>query len=136
MAAQRHRFEAFRNDPFLCLIRIWGYNLNDIPMNFALNHCSDAPLPALIDVGITIEPGAQGIRVAAVGFTAGLPWSDIEILLSKATMASLPPAAEAGSDLALTYDFQWKLPNRAGDYVRVEETILFGDFVIKGSVNA
>lgn len=136
MAAQRHRFEAFRKDPFLCLIRIQGYNLNNVPMNFALNLYPDAPPPALIDVGITIEKGVQGIRVAAVGFVNGLPWSDIEILLRKETIASLPRMGEAGSDAVFAYDIQWTLPSPVGDYVRVEETILFGDFVIKGSVNA
>lgn len=136
MAAQRHNFEAFRKDPFLCLIRVRGYNLNNVPINFALNLYPDAPPPARIDVGTVIEKGVQGIRVAAVGFTNGLPWSDIEILLRKDTIASLPPAAEAGSDVEFAYDIQWILPSPVGDYVRVEETILFGKFVIKGSVNA
>lgn len=133
--ARKYRFEAFRSDPFLQLFRVWGYHLADVPMNFALRLYPGAPGLPLYSTGKTTVRGAPGLRVAAQGLSDGLPWSDVELIVPKASVEALPQPAEAGAALSIAYDLQWSLPDPGGDYVTVEETILFGDFVVKGSVN-
>jgi len=84
----------------------------------------------------TTTAGEDGCRLVDVTEDDdGVPTSLVEILAIKATMGTLPQALAPGDPVKLAYDFQWMLPDDGSGLSTLEETILFGDFIVMGSVN-
>ena len=135
--AQRLEQVAFRKDPFQLAFRARGYNLSLAAFAFAVRLYPDAPGDPLILVRKAQTRGASGVRVVDTGTDAdGIPWTDLEIILRKSLIEALPSAGEAGDDAQFHYDFQWAAPDTASGFSQVENTILFGPFIVKGSINA
>jgi hypothetical protein len=136
MTAQRLDLSVFRNDPLSLPMAVIGFDLSDSAPTLAVKLLPDAPGIPLLLLAPTSIPGADGIRiVSVVRDEDDVPTTLMEGIASEATLATLPPAALPGADLTLSYDLQWTPPSDGSDFTSVEETILFGDFIIKGSVN-
>lgn len=137
MIAQNQTLTAFRQDPLQIAMRVNGYDLTGATFKLSVRLYPDAAGDPLIEVEGTPTPGANGIRIADTGTTDGVPWTDLDILIGKALLSdsSIPAAEEAGDDIILAYDFGWTRASSSTAFVAVEETILFGDFIVKGSVN-
>lgn len=133
--AKRVAMTAFREDPFVVRFRVRGYNLTGAIQRFAVRLYPDEPGDARIQVGNTDTRGAEGIRVVETGVEGLFPWTDVEVILAKDSVRSLPEASEAGSDVKFAYDYEWQRPDTGSGFSEEEETILYGDFVVRGSVN-
>ena len=134
---RRLDLRVFRKDPLRETLRVVGINLTGATqLDFAVRLDPDAAGAKLITCALTTTPGAQGCRLVSVTTDAGgVPTSLIEILDTKATMAALPAAAEAGDDVVLYYDFQWLRAADGSGLTMTEETKLAGQFIVMGSVN-
>lgn len=141
--AARQKLTGFRNDPFVATLVITGIDLTGAVMSMAVRQYPDQSGAALISIGNTSAPGDEGIRfISAEDDVDGIPESSIEIVITKAHMQALPaaspPLAEAGDPLEFYYDFQ---VTPASDPEtpwtdNVEQTWLYGPFIVNGSANA
>lgn len=136
-AFRRLDLRVFRKDPLQLTLTVVGIDLTGATqLDFAVRLYPDAPGAKLINCALTTTPGAQGCRLVSVTTDGGgVPTSVIEILDTKATMAALPAAGEAGDDTVLHHDFQWLRAADGSGLTMIEETKLFGQFIVMGSVN-
>lgn len=133
--SKRVDLRAFREDPYQLRFRVRGYNLTGATMAFAVRLYPNAPGDAEIEIGNTTTRGAEGIRIVDTGVTDGFDWTDVEIIIAKATVSALPTVGEAGADDVFAYDFEWERADTGSGFSEEETTILFGDFIVRGSVN-
>ncbi len=137
--ANREALRAFRNDPLHLVLAVEGLDLTNAPIALCVRQRRDTPGSPILQLDMTATAGAKGIRLVSVTpDDDGIPTSLVEILCPKADMIAAFAAyqpAEFGADLTLAYDLQWTLAPDGTGLTNVEETILFGDFIIQGSVN-
>jgi hypothetical protein len=134
--AQRRDFTVFRNDPLQLVFGVIGLDLTGAVMKMAVKLYPDAPGDPLLLLENQATPGQPGLRLVDVTVDDdGVPTSLIEGLRPKADMQALPPSAEFRVPLKLSHDFQWTLPDDGSGLTPQEETVLFGDFIVMGSVN-
>lgn len=140
--AQRAPITAFRNDPLRVTLEI-ELDLTGATVAFAVRQHPDQSGAALLSVsGSTLAVNASpapapSIRLVDVDTDDdGVTTSVIELRDTKAHMQALPAAAVQGDDLSLYYDLQFTLATGvAAPFAAEEETVLFGDFIVKGSAN-
>lgn len=144
--ATRVALTAFRNDP-LCLTVGIEEDLTGATVKFCVRQYADQPGDPLLGpitgtgLAVSLEPIATGIRLVEVTFDDdGVPLSVIEITDTKAHVQALPSAFDAGeergSDLTFHHDIERTLSEEAAaPFSAVEQTKLFGDFILKGSAN-
>ena len=136
LTAVNQTLSAFRNDPLYLLMEVIGYDLSGNLPSLAVKLYPDAPGPPLLLLAPTVIPGADGIRSVSVTYDDDdVPTTLLEAIASKTVISALPAAPVAGADVTLAYDLQWTPPLAGTGLSPVEETVLFGDFIIKGSVN-
>lgn len=136
LTSKRTTIAVFRRDPLYLLISVIGYDLTASSPAMAVRLYPDAPGDPLLLLEATGWAGADGIRlVEVIVDDDNVPTSVLEVIASKATMSEMPLPGELGSDLTLYYDFQWTPPLEGSGITPVEETVMFGDFIIKGSAN-
>lgn len=134
--AAAEAISAFRKDPFQYVLGVIGFDLTGVDMKFCVRDRPDMPGDPRLLLATTGTPGADGCRFVSVEVDEdGVPTSLIEIVASKAQMATLPQALMPGDTVKLAYDFQWTLAPDGSGLSALEETILFGDFNVMGSVN-
>lgn len=115
-------------------MRVRGVDLGTATsINFAIRLYPDAPGTPIAMLMRVTDINVSGVRVVETGVIAGEPYTDLEVLLGKGD--NYPPAPEAGGDLTLAYDFKWTEAANTTGFFNPEQTILFGDFIVKGSVN-
>lgn len=132
--AQKLTLTTFRTDPFHETMRVLGKDLSAaLSLTFAIRLYPDAPGDPIAKLSKVTAINASGVRIVSTGMEDGVPYTDLEILLGKGD--NYPNAGEAGADLTLAYDFKWIEAPVASGFYNPEQTILFGDFIVKGSVN-
>lgn len=134
--AQGEDIRAFRADDFQELITFFGDDLAGVPLSFAVRINRDDPGSPIM----TLTTGAGDITIIDTGTEDdGTPYAVIQLLKAKTPfMAAFAgyPAPRPGQDALFAYDLQWTPPSDlVAPATPVEETILTGDFYIKGSVN-
>jgi len=135
--AANQSLSCFRKDPLAIRMQVQGVDLTNANPAFAVRLYKDAPGAALIQLGVVTAAGTDGIRlVGVVPDSDGISTTLLEIIASKTLMAALPAEAELGDDLTLAYDLQWTPPDDGSGFTSEETTVLFGDFIVQGSVNA
>jgi hypothetical protein len=139
--AGRITLRAFRNDPLRVTLSVRGVDLTGATFSFAVRQYPDQSGDALLGpLSNTTTTGQRGVRLVDVLTVDSVPTSLIEIIDTKANMQALPAAAEVGSgspaEVGLSFDFQWTPADgdEAG-FAATEQTWLFGDFIVMGSVN-
>lgn len=134
IAARKVTLDTFRRDPFHLTMRVLGRDLSTATsITFAIRLYPDAPGAAIAALSKVTDINVSGIRIVDTGVINGEAYTDIEILLGKGD--NYPPAAEIGADITLAYDFKWIEAANTDGFFNPEQTILFGDFIVKGSVN-
>jgi hypothetical protein len=140
--AKREPFTGFRNDPLRETLEVIGVNLTGGLARFCIRQRPDQEGDALLEVeGEDFieddEPLVSGIRLIEVTEDEdGVFTSILEITSTKEEMQALPAASEQGRDLTLYYDFEWQVSEEeAAPFAAAEETILYGDFIVRGSAN-
>lgn len=132
--AKRWNLVHFRNDPFHLTMRIYGENLADAPsLKFAIRLYPDAPGDPIVELEKVTVINTSGVRVVDSGIEDDLPFTDLEIIIGKGDI--FPAAPEAGGDAVFAYDFEWTATPVTDGFYNPEQTRLFGDFIVKGSVN-
>lgn len=142
---QKVTLPAFRKDPLQFVMAVEGYDLTGATMTMTVRLRPDAPGDPILLLGTVTVAGDQGIRVAEVTTDAdGVTSSTLEILVPKAAFIAamapyqaIPPlSTEFGGQVVLAFDFQWLLAAAPDPSItNVEETVLWGDLIIMGSVN-
>lgn len=138
MDARRLDLTVWRRDPMRIVLAVEGVDMGNVPtMSFAVRLYPDTPGEPLLLLVNKVTKGENGIRVVTIAEdTPGIKTTLVEIYCDKATLApQIPAAGEVGCDVTLAYDFQWTLPDDGTGFTPVEETVLFGSFIVKGSVN-
>ncbi|MCP4025669.1 MAG: hypothetical protein GY736_05065 [Sphingomonas sp.] len=127
---------AFRRDPLQIVLHVVGVDLTGVPVRYAAGFYPDIdPAFRSLTLGPTDTPGDDGARLVEVVRIRGLPVSVVEIIASKALMATLPAAGEIGADLPLAHELAIdRLPINDG-LTPVETTLFTGTLTIKGSLN-
>lgn len=140
--AKRQAFPVFRNDPLCLTFELVGADLTEATARFCVRQKPDQEGDALLEVeGVDLieddVPLVSGIRLIEVTEDDdGVFTSILEITSTKEEMQALPAAAEQGQDLTLFYDLEWQLSEAvSAPFAAVEETILYGDFIVRGSAN-
>jgi len=133
---RRQDLRVFRRDPLHLVIAVIGLDLTGSGPSLAVRLYPDAPgLPELL-LGPTASAGSQGIRIVEVTRDpADVPTTLLEILATKGAINRLPRTGEIGTPSTFAYDLQWTPPAAGPGLTRVEETVLFGSFIVMGSVN-
>lgn len=135
--AQGEDIRAFRADDFQELITFFGDDLTGVPLSFAVRVNRDDPGAPIMTL---TTAGGGGITIIDTGTEDdGTPYAVIQLLKAKTAFEALfaaYPAPRPGQDTLFAYDLQWTPPSDlVAPATPVEETILTGDFYIKGSVN-
>jgi hypothetical protein len=129
----------FRNDPKPIAIVVTGLDLTSATFDLTVRQYPDQPGSALFSISTTPSAGAQGIRFIESELDEdGIPTSYLEAIINKSTIQALPVASEPGEDVELYYDFQ-VTPAADAETIwtdNIEQTWLYGPFIIKGSANA
>lgn len=125
----------FRNDPYHLRMRVNGYDLSDAEFQFTVRQLPDDPDPTVAEAIEETTIGLTGVRVVDTGTEDGVPWTDIEVFID-ADDDTWPAAAEPGDDVVLSYDFGWTDTPAASGFYNPRATYLYGDFTVRGSVNA
>ena len=140
--AAKLTLQGFRNDPFHATLRIGGIDLTGAAMALAVRLYPNQPGDALIEIEATDLAGAEGIRLVSVGLDDdGVPESWIEIIIAKPTIQGLP-ALTAGAEIGDPATFHYDLQATPAEDVsspwteNIEQTLLFGPFIINGSANS
>lgn len=137
--AAKQALRGFRNDPFYESFIFSGIDLTGASFAFAVRSYPDQAGAALISFSGTTTPGGEGVRLVEVDEDEdGIPESLIEVVATKAHMQALPAAAEAGDPVVLYYELQ-VTPPADGEtpwYDQIEQTWLYGDFILNGSANS
>lgn len=133
--AQRLDLRVWRRDPMRFTFAVRGVDASGSGPALVVRLYPDAPGAPQIALGPTTTEGAEGVRCVDVYEEDGLPVTLFEAVADKETIAALPEPSEAGSDLSLAYDMQWTLPPDPLGFTQLEQTFLYGKFIVRGSVN-
>lgn len=141
--AKRVAIVAFRNDPLREVLAVVGYDLTDAQLRFCVRQYPDQQGDPLLEIfNDQLDPDpvvstSTGMRLVEVTEDAdGVKTSVVEVIAVKSDMQLLPPGGERGEDLTLYHDLDWILgEDEAAPFAAVEETVLYGDFILKGSAN-
>lgn len=136
--AQRADITAFRNDDFQQLVTFFGADLTGVPLSLAIKLDTDVPGAAIMTLTSDVGGGITIIDTAALD--DGTPYSVIQMFKAKADFVTLftdYPAPEPGRSAIFSFDLQWVAPSAlVAPATPAEETILYGTFILAGSVNA
>jgi hypothetical protein len=137
--AQRADISAYRADPFQALITFFGADLTgNTSLSFAVKIDTDVPGSAIMTLTSAVDGGITVIDTAEL--EDGTPYSVIQLFKAKdAFVAAFAahPAPEPGRSAVFSYDLQWVPPSGlVAPATAAEETILYGTFILAGSVNA
>lgn len=140
IVAQQQAWAAFRNRPFVRTIIVSGMDLTGASFAMGIKQYPDAAGSALVSIGTTSSPGAEGIRFAGVTLDAdGIPESSLELFVTEAHINALPTYAtddaDFGEPIRLFYDFVVTPPADAETpwTDNVEQTWSYGPFLVNGS---
>jgi hypothetical protein len=133
MIARELPWGAFVDDPLQITMRVRGLDLTDTTFDYLIQ---ETPFTdPIVSVSETETPGADGVRLVAVGTDDSVPYSDVEIIVTLATLASAIDGVRRGQGkLVLYHKFQWSLPSGTGFSV-LERTIFYGPLTIQGGSN-
>ncbi|WP_426254490.1 tail fiber domain-containing protein [Sphingomonas sp. DC2300-3] len=98
----------WRNDEvceFKMLVR--GVDLTNVELRGQVRLAPDTPGAALVDLYTVQNGNAEGIRLAGVSTTDGVPTSDVRIRINKSTRAALPYSGELGDPTKLVWVLAW-----------------------------
>ncbi|WP_017978543.1 tail fiber domain-containing protein [Sphingomonas melonis] len=98
----------WRNDEvceFKLLVR--GVDLTNVELRGQVRMAPDTPGAALVDLYTVQNGNAEGIRLAGVTTTDGVPTSDVRIRINKSTRAALPYSGELGDPTKLVWVLAW-----------------------------
>lgn len=138
--AQWVTLTAFRHDDFREIMIVEGYDLTGATLSLAARLRRGSPGDPILLLQNTATPGAEGIRIVSAELDAdGVPSTTLELFEPKASFVTkLTPyqPRELGGSVTLEIDFQWKFAAAPDpDFTNVEETVLWGELIIQGSVN-
>ncbi len=99
--------DVWRNDDvYEFPLRVRGPDLTGIAMRAQVRLAPDTPGAPLIDLALTTNGNAEGIRLAGVSTIDGVITNDVRIRLNKSTRQALPYAGEMGDAAVLAFAFQ------------------------------
>jgi len=136
MSARYASIDAFRNDPFNWPLAVEGHDLTGATIQFTVRNHPD-------DTGSALATASVGAGITLVDVLEdddGVKTSLIQITVAKATIQAFPTPDEAlspiGADMPFYYDLQWTLATpEVEPFTPVEETKLYGTFILRGSIN-
>lgn len=124
----------FRNDPYHLRMRVNGYDLSAADFKFSVRLLPDTGGSPLAEVIEETVIATSGVRVVDTGTEDDVPYTDIEVFIDLAD-SDWPAADEPGDDVILSYDFGWTDTPETEGFYNPRATYLYGDFIVKGSVN-
>ncbi len=99
--------DVWRNDDvYEFPLRVRGPDLTGAAMRAQVRLAPDTPGAPLIDLALTTNGNAEGIRLAGVSTVDGVITNDVRIRLNKSTRQALPYAGETGDAAVLAFAFQ------------------------------
>lgn len=99
--------DVWRNDEvYEFPLRVRGPDLTGVAMRAQVRLAPDTPGAPLVDLAMTTNGNAEGIRLAGVSNVEGVTTNDIRIRLNKSTRQALPYSGEVGDSAVLALAFQ------------------------------